>query len=150
MQNSIDTIGSLFLNQVREESESNTNFSDLVLHKMTEFNFPIDKSNDNWNKVGGHDINHMIKNIASTNSFFIVANQYFDISIIIINSRGNIVVMNDQSRNEPFSPFHNDEYLYIYSKKKQKQRTHISYVKNLQKEVQTQKIKKVKKGKKLL
>ena len=150
MQNHIDTVGSLFLNQIREESQSTENFSDLVLRKMSQFNFPRDKSNNHWNKVTGYDINHMLKNNASINTFFIIADQYFDISVVVINSRGDTFLLNGEENVEAFSPYTDDNRFYVYSKEKHNKQVHIRYLQNLQKDVHVQKIKKCKKGKRIL
>ena len=95
MQNSIDTIGSLFLNQIQSKRKDSTDFSKLVLTKMKKYNFPHDSSTEHWNKVTGEEFNYMIRNNANTNSFFIVANRYFDIEVIIVNSKGDILIVND-------------------------------------------------------
>lgn len=149
MQNHIDTIGSLFLNQIREESQSTENFSDLVLRKMSQFHFPNDKSNNHWNKVTGNDINHMLKNTASVNTFFIIADQYFNISIVVINARGDSLILDREENVEAFSPYKDDDYFYVYSKDKHKKEVYIRFLKNMQKEVHVQKIKKCKKGKRI-
>ena len=150
MQNHIDTIGSLFLNQIREELQSTENFSDLVLRKMSQFNFPRDKSNNHWNKMTGSEFNHMLKNSASTNTFFIIADQYFNISIVVINTRGDTLIFDGEENVEAFSPYKDDDYFYVYSKDKQSKEIYIRYLKNLQRDVSVQKIKKSKKGKRLI
>lgn len=149
MQNPIDSIGSLFLNQVREESKSTNNFSEMVLRKMSEMNFPNDRSNQNWNKVQGSDINDTVKNKAIPNTYFIIANKYFHISIIVINSKGKIMLLDDKSELNSFTPLPKDEYFYIYSKNKRHQNIYVDYVKQLQKQVVSQKIKNIRKGKQL-
>lgn len=148
MQNSIDTIGSLFLNKIQSQRNDSTDFSKLVLNKMKKFNFPHDSSIEHWNKVTGEDFNYMVRNNANTNSFFIVANRYFEISVIIINSKGNICVVNDTGTMN-FSPYQKNIILYVYSKNKKKQNTNISLIRELQQKIESQKIKNVQKGKQL-
>lgn len=150
MQNSIDTIGSLFLNQIQSERNYSTNFSKLVLTKMKKFNFPHDSSMEHWNKVTGEEFNYMIRNNANTNSFFIVANRYFDISVIIVNVKGDILVVNDNTEKYNFTPYEQNIILYVYSKNKKKQNTSIHLIRELQQQIESQKIKKVQKGKQIL
>ena len=61
MQNQIDAIGTLFLNQVKTQSEKCADFSKMILQKMSEFQFPVDNSPEHWNKLMGQEINFMIK-----------------------------------------------------------------------------------------
>lgn len=150
MQNYIDTTSSLFLNQIREEVESTESFSDLVLRKMSEFNFPNDKSNNHWNKMTGSDVNHMLKNNASTNTFFIIADKYFIISIVVINTLGHTIILNGEKNVEAFSPYTDEDCLYVYSKQKQNEEVYIQFLKILQKDMHVQKIKKCKKGKRII
>jgi hypothetical protein len=117
---------------------------------MKKYNFPYDNSTEHWNKVTGEEFNYMIRNNANTNSFFIVANRYFDIEVIIVNSKGDIIVVNDNTEKSTFSPYNNGTILYIYSKNKNKQNTSIPLIRELQKKIQSQKIKNVQKGKQIL
>lgn len=148
MQNSIDTIGSIFLEHIQMKRKNSTDFSKLVLTKMKKFNFPHENSIEHWNKVTGEDFNYMIRNNANINSFFIVANRYFDISIIIVNSKGDIILVNDHTENSYFTPYDNNVVLYVYSKNKKKQ--NINLIRELQQKIQSQKIKNVQKGKQIL
>lgn len=150
MQNPIDTVGALFLNHVRTNSEKCSNFTKMLLSKMSEFQFPMDSKSEHWHKISGHDLNFMVKHKANINSFFIVANQYFELSLIIINSKGNIVVLNETNSAATFEPFSKDVVLYIYSRNKRKDKNNIAFIKSMQNEIETQKIKNLRKGKKVV
>jgi hypothetical protein len=121
----------------------------MILQKMSEFQFPEDNSPEHWNKLMGQEINFMIKHKANINSFFIVADRYFEISVIIINSKGNILVLNGKNAVGSYQPFSKDEIVYVYSKNPKCNKKNVMSIKKIQNEIQCQKIKNTKKGKKL-